>query len=293
MRARVVRIGLALALLAVAVALAQDDAGVRRLAERLVGVWGDPGTMRVSLHAGALPPEMPYELPLPASFDVVGSVAREERGVLSSVQVVLDGPERTEEAFAALQGAFAAAGWTVFSDAGMIGFVPSQVPFSGRACGPLQDDEHRPLAFITVMWVPDGPSDVRLETQARAWPGACVAWDGEPWFQAPLPTLSAPPGTTLLSPTFSADGDGDAAIAVAVLRGADAIAAVVEHYETQLLATGWTRLRGGVTDAFGTRSRWSRSHDGRDWTATLAVDWPAGDGPLALQFAVVAASAGP
>jgi hypothetical protein len=267
-----------------------EAAGLRRLAERIVGTWGPPGHMRVAFHVAALPDDLAVPLPIPAAFDVVGSLVRYELDTLVSLQVVLDGPPHTSEAFEALRSAFEADGWTVFSDAEQVevGFVPTIPTLFARACAPADGEDARPVAFLNASPGAEGRSDVRVDLTSEGWLGACApAHRPERDRYAPLPTLAAPEGGEVSGSLVSVDVED--ATAHAVLRGAVEVEAIVEHYEAELEAAGWSRLPGGASDDFGTRSPWSLVSDaGRLWVGLLTVDRPTRTGPAMLSFALVA-----
>jgi hypothetical protein len=273
-------------------ASAQDDA-LRRLAERLVGAWGAPGEMRTTIEVGALPAELPVVLPIPEGFDLLGSVARTERGELVSVQVVLDGPQRTVEAFEMLRTAFEEAGWTVLVDGGMFGFIPAQPNLFSRACAPLADDDtpgRRPLAFINVSWVPEGRSDVRIDYASDTWEGACTQGTDVEWVRfAPIPALAAPEGATLTSPTAMYDVHD--AVTIAILRGVDDVSAIAAHYEAQLEALGWTRVVDegtGEASRASARSAWQRDDaQGRTWHAVFGAERAAEGDAVFVRYAVI------
>jgi hypothetical protein len=290
-RGRLALAGVVLAgLLALASPVRAQDDGLRRLAERLVGAWGMPGDMRVSLHVASLPDDVTVALPLPPAFDLVGSLARYERGELVSVQVVLDGPARTTEAFGELRSAFVAGGWSVIGDQEPLelGFVPTIRALYARACAPEDQGGDRQVAFFNASPAGDA-SDVRIDLTPEAWPGACVPdpdYRGDRDRFAPLPTLAAPSGSEVTGTMVALDVED--ASAHAVLRGSALVADIVEHYEAELRALGWSPLPGRLTDDFGTRSPWSLTTEaGRLWVGVLTVDRPTRTGPAMLSFSLV------
>jgi hypothetical protein len=291
-RAALAGLALALGLAVTSMGQAQDESGLRRLAERLVGVWGAPGEMRVDLHVAGLPADMVAVLPLPETFDLVGSLARYERDELVALQVVLDGPARPGEAFAALRAAFEAEDWAIIADnePAEVGFVPTIQTVFARACAPEGRDGPRPVAYLNATPGAPGTTDVRIDLTPDAWEGACIPHPPHREDRAryaPLPTLGAPPDSEVTGSLVSLEVEN--ATAHAVLRGAVPIAEIVAHYEAQLEALGWSPVPGAVTDDFGTRSPWSLvTGAGRLWVGLLSVDRPTRTGPAMLSFAVVA-----
>jgi hypothetical protein len=287
---RVTALGLTLLLAVSTVGAAQGDGDLRRLAERLVGTWGAPGEMRVALHVGELPEDAMVDVPLPEEFALVGSLVRYERDAMVALQVVLDGPAATAEAFTALRAAFASGGWTVFSDEDTHGggFVPTMPTLFGRACAPPTESGVRAVAFVNVSPLEGAASDVRIDVTPEAWEGACApahAPDVDRF--APLPSLAAPAGGRITAPIVSHDLAD--ATALAVLRGGGELQEIVEHYEAELETAGWSALPGAAVSEFGTRSPWSLvDRTGRPWIGVLVVDRPTRTGPVLLSFAVVA-----
>lgn len=259
--------------------------GLRRLAERLVGVWGDPGPVRVELAVGTLPPEAVFPVP---DVHLLGSVARREGEALVSVNAVFDAPARTPEALARVREAFEAEGWTVLVDDPMVGFVGTQVGFFGRACGPVPEGgADRPLVYFSLSPVTGGPTDLRMDYSPAAWDGACVPMDGFAASFAPLPTLTAPEGSTVVAPAL-AHGP-DEATAVATIRGTSEVDAVAAHYEEQLAEAGWEPTEERQQDAARVRSVWTRVAAERSWVAVLALERPVLAGPVVASLAIVPA----
>ncbi len=267
---------------------ADGDANLLRLAERLVGPWGAPGEGRVEILPSTLPAAMEVALPLPDGFDLVGSLARYDRDVMVSLQVVLDGHEGTTSAFESLRRAFEEGGWSFLSDGGMVGFVPTSPSLFGRACAPEGEDGAQHVAFVSASPHAEGASDVRIDLNRDAWEGACAhypehALEGF----APLPTLAAPDGGNVSGQLMS-HGPEDA-MTLAVLRGGGDVDAVVAHYAEELRAAGWTMTPGSVRHDLGVRSRWAFvTAAGVPWAGVLAVEWPVRTGPVMLSFTVVA-----
>jgi hypothetical protein len=269
-----------------------DEPSLRRLAERLVGVWGVPGEMRVELHVGSVPDDAPVTLPLAAGFDLVGSLARYDRaGTLVSLQVVLDGPVRPVVAFQAQRAAFERAGWHVVTEAGMVGFMPTQMASFGRACAPEPSEGARAIAFVNASSLPGGPSDVRIELNAEAWEGACLPDPGGERL-APLPALQAPEGALVEVPVVM--HDVEAGVAIAIVRDAPDPRDLVAHYEREIAALGWTRRQGDAAADLSGRSRWAfEGEDGRAWLGVFAAEWATVSGPITVSFTVLPDPASP
>lgn len=241
---------------------------IDRLAERLLGYWGDPAVSRAELLPGALPEDMPIAFPTPRSADLLGSLAQYEHGRLMHVQAVYDSTLGSDAALAAFGDAFAAMGWLYGTSYESGGFLPAQTSASGQVCDP----ESGAFIYIyTTSW-PDEPSDVRLNASlgAAAYNPPCdiASLTYRPVEgQAPLPPLHAPersqvhPHSTMQMP--------DQASSTAMLVSELGASALAEHYATELASEGWilAELDAGADT---TNSSWTYTDpEGRTWSAVL------------------------
>lgn len=270
-----------------------ETVALRRLAERLAARWGPPGAARVAVHPRALPGDLALDLPLPAELDLLGSLARYAGDDLVSVQVVLDAPQRTLPAFAALQDAFLAGGWRFLVRSETTGFLPAAPVLVARACAPSESaaaDGTRAIVDVSLSPLQGGGSDVRLDLtrhEGAVDDGCRASSELEALAGAPLPTLPAP-AVGEVGGQLVTRGREDA-MAVAVLRGGGDVDGVVEHYAAALAAAGWSSTPGTLRHELGVRSRWSFvDASGLPWIGLLAVEWPIRTGPVMLSFTVVA-----
>jgi hypothetical protein len=310
--------GAAVALVAVAVVLTagrggsdvaraqtepEDPALFRELVERLlsppVPVAGGESP-RVQLFPGALPPDLPFALPLPADSRLIGSAIRPSTAagpfaptVGESVDIVLDVPGAPADVLAAYQALLTDAGWS----SPAVGRAPAPGGFQSSISTTnalLCLGEQGPYLSIAVLGEPSGPTDMRIHVETMT-PGPCSATPGAP---PPLPPgavrllpLEPPSGVRLQpigsggSPFFtSTDAIAETDLSVADLEA---------HYARQLEAAGWTRRDGGAGAAVAW-SLWSVPGEGEQTGYLAVLDGP---GPnrrsLHLQVMTDAAQSGP
>lgn len=281
-----------------------DAALVRELAERLLSppVPFAPGggeAPRAQLLPGALPADLPVQLPQPAGGRLLGSVVRPlprpgPAGPVpsASIEVVYDVPGAVSDVLAAYERSLMAAGWTA-PTAGR-GFQPGGfLPSAGQTGITVCRGESGPFLSVTGIGRQGAPVDLRLRLET-AGPGPC----GGP----PLPPPPPPPPMDLLPPLrpptgvqVQPSGGGGSPF----LRSSDALAettmsvgALEAHYAQQLLAAGWIR-RAGQADGPLAWSLWTPPGEG-DRTGLLTVQEGPGSGRrmLHLQVATDPAQAG-
>ena len=239
-----------------------DPALLRELVERLLSPPFPPlpdDTPRLQLLPGALPPNLPLEVPRPPGSRLIGSVLRPSFGpgqfgpgpvIGMGAEIVLDVPGAAPEVFALYERELGEQGWTAppFTRGGRPGgFQPTQQPFGA----PLCKGEQGPFVSLTVFPRTNAPSDVRIRVEAAGGPGPCGGPfpsgprppEGPPGFDR-IPLLTPPAGVVLQTSgfgggpgRFSSDALAETAMSVAELEA---------HYAQQLTAAGWTRRDGGV-----------------------------------------------
>lgn len=282
----------------------EDPALLRELAERLLSppVPLPTGEVpRVRLLPGALPAELPFELPLPPGSRLIGSTvgpsfAGGPEPVPSGLGItaVLDAPGTAADIFGFYRSALGGRGW----------FEPAFGPFDGRPPGgflpsfPITSSSafcsspRGPWLFVAVRSQASGPSDVRIHVETGT-PGPCGGPPGPgrppspepPGFEL-LPPLTAPPGVQV-APRGSGGGDDfveSRAIAVTDMRAADLEA----HYAQQLAAAGWTRLAGSVEGPVAW-SVWAVPGEG-NWHGFLFVLEVPGESRRSLHLEVASAA---
>ena len=237
----------------------EDPALLRELAERLLGSPG-PGPRGAELPpprllVGALPANLPFDVPLPPGSRLVGSVVRPSFGPGpvptpsgESVEVVLDAPGAAREVLAFYDRAFVERGLSMAPQSGRGqppgGFLPTAgILNSALYC----QSEQGPFVSLNVFPKANGPNDVRIHIETGS-PGPCSGpplpprgrLPGPP--DDPLPPLEAPSGVQL-----QMTGGSFAPFLRTSEAFAETEASVAEleaHYAAQLAAAGWRRLDG-------------------------------------------------
>ena len=243
-------------------------ATIDRLAERLLGSWGDPAVSRAELLPGALPDELPFDVPRPAGAVLLGSMAQYEREQLMHVQIVFDSSEGSDAALASFGAAFEEMGWMFGESFQSGGFLPTQTSASGQACDP----ETGTYVYIYASSWPGEDSDVRLNASLGAAPynppcDAASLTHRPMEGQTPLPPLHAPEGTQVHP--HSTMQMPDQGSSTAMLTSEWSAAEIAEHYAAELASAGW-RLVESDALADHTYSTWTHTDgEGRTWIAAF------------------------
>lgn len=294
---------------------AEDPALLRELVARLLSppFPGSAGEgARVQLFPGALPPDLPLDLPTPPGGRLIGSVVRPSftKGPPGpaqgqSITILLDAPGRPREVLSFFGQALEAQGWTDaphYRPGG--GFVPTSVPQQALYC----QGENGP--FLSALVLPGSAemNDVRLTLETGG-AGPCGAPLGPPGVRPGpppgadlIPALSPPPGVRLLSTGGS--GGGFASVSAPPGPGGDqlgfwssnaiaetemSVADLEAAFAAQLADAGWTRVDGGAQGPLAW-STWLAPGD-EEWHGFLSViDGP---GPNRRSLHVDVASAQP
>jgi len=245
------------------------ELALRELTPQYPGPNGEAPQVR--LLPGALPPELPFSLPLPPNSRLIGSVVRTFPPNGGNTDIILDAPGTPADLIAFYDGALTDLGYTVGPTGGPApgGFAP--IPVQNRGYCPV--DSGGPL-FVNVFSKESGPSDVRLNIPAGG-PGPCfpVGPGGPRPPQLPpgadrVPQLSSPANVALSAAGSQPIGPG--------IWGSNATAtttmsvqALESFYAQQLVAAGWARVEGEAGDALSWSS-WQLPGDG-DYTGFLYV----------------------
>lgn len=263
-------------------ALAQQDAGLKQLAERLLGPWGDPGEQRLSLEPGTLPSEVAAAIPLPENTTIVGSLVRRHAdGRLQNAQMVLDVPLSTQDAMQFFKTELAARGWTSQHDFPVKGFVPPQANLWGMMCTPTGDA----YMYQNVYFVRGKPADVRLDYNVSEDYSPCLDSGYYGHNEVPLPMLAAPGGSEVFQ--LGQAEYGEQGSSNAIIQSELSSAALLEHYEEQLTALGWQKLEPDVTEGVYL-SRWQlESEDADAWYGLLSVNRLHEDGQHFASFTLI------
>ena len=275
-----------------AVAQTNGPSAVERLAERLLGYWGDPTVARAEIVPEGLPAALPVVFPLPADATLVGSVAHFERNELATVQVVVDAPQPPDEALGALLAGLAERGWVAAAMPPVVGFLPVQTSASGQACDPVTGI----FAYLHASSRPQAATDIRIDinlASARYNP-TCDAASLLPHpygDQAPLPALSAPLDSELV-PHGTVQMPDQASTTAVVSVGAS-VTDVAAHYAGRLALAGWTMQETGAQTGHVVTTWTYVDVQGSPWRGALTVVAMTGETPtFGLSFFVTPTVAG-
>jgi hypothetical protein len=262
----------------------QDTGGdnlLRELAERLLAIGGPIASedgRRAQLYPGAMPPETPFEIPVPPGTTVIGSAVRPVPAFgpqppgSERIDVVLDVPGAAGDVIAFYREALGSLGWS--APATPRGPLPGGFLPSGFGATPstltLCEGPNGPWLSVNAYDTADGISDVRLSTETRG---------GGPCGQQGAIAPSFPPGADLLPPLPApaeaqvsprgGGGGGSVWNSNAVATTEMSVVELEAFYAEQLAGMGWTRTGGG-TDSALAWSAW-RLPDAGDWHGLLYV----------------------
>jgi len=267
-----------------AVPASNDD--LAELAARLISPPypnPDGSTQTVTLHPGALPPNPGFDLPIPPSSRLIGSVLRQRTNQNPSFDAVLDVPGSADDVTTFYERELGKKGLTTPP-------IPQQVPQGGfqGSIGPAKGSmfckgDSLPYVSVSVFSRPSAVNDVRVHFEPAQSAGAqqymgspCSQKSGGPQGMPPqrLPVLRAPDGVLLQGSGSSIGGPRQQSDAVATTS--KTAAELESFFAQQLAAAGWTRVAGGANAplAFST---WKVPGDG-DWQGVLIViEMPAKD----------------
>jgi hypothetical protein len=266
----------------------------------------------VQLLPGAVPPDLPIELPLPPASTVIGSEVRSSYpsatpvigglGFSTSpfptspaqtpsgenVTVVLDAQGSPDDVTAFYKNAMTALGWSQPSRSVGFpsgGFLPSFIlPTVTTFC----ETANGPWLSVSARATDSGPLDVRVSLDTGN-AGSCSPPSYPPGIVIPsqlgmglLPSLSAPDGVTVRPTGTSGGGNstGSAAIASAEMS----VDALNAFYTRQLQSAGWVQA-GSATAPMLDWSTWSiTDHSG--YQGFFYVRQGPADGQLSLHVDV-------
>jgi hypothetical protein len=254
-----------------------DD--LAELAARLIAPpypMPDGSTQKVTLHPGVLPPNPGFDLPMPPSSHLVGSVLRERTNANPSFDAVLDVPGNADNVTSFYERELGKKGLTPPPMSQQMqpgGFQGTIGPAKGSM---FCKGDGLPYVSISVFSRANAVNDVRVHFEpaqsasAQQFVGSpCSQKGGPPPAMAAqrLPALRAPDGVVLQSSGSSMGGPRQQSDAIA--NTSKTSAELESFFAQQLAAAGWTRVAGGANTplAFST---WKVPGDG-DWQGVLIV----------------------
>jgi hypothetical protein len=264
--------------------MSNDD--LAELAARLIAPpypQPDGSTQTVTLHPGALPANAGFDLPIPPSAHLVGSVLRQRTNANPSFDAVLDVPGNADDVTSFYERELGKKGLTtppIQQQTQPGGFQGSVGPTKGSM---FCKGDGLPYVSISVFSRLNAPNDVRVHFEPAQAPGAqqfmgspCSQKGGPPPAMTAqrLPALRAPDGVVLQPSGASFGGPRQQSDAVATTS--KTAAELESLFAQQLAAAGWTRVAAAANTplAFST---WKVPGDG-DWQGVLIVlEMPAKD----------------
>jgi len=239
--------------------LAQHDA-LYALALRLLAYNypGQPGLDDTRLFVGALPPDLPEALPIPAGAQLLGSLMRGRQ----QIDVVFDTTLTPDAVLAFYREGLATAGWR----------MPKAREHGGFAHGsPTRDvtfcrSERGP--GLRVDAVPaTGVTQVRLTVLVDERNRCGGAGRQDPF--ARIPPLTTPEGSEQRA--MGGSGDGARAHATAKLTTDLEVKAVADHYRLQLDRVGWVQSEAGEAGPAAWAAYSFTDETGAPWRGSLFV----------------------
>lgn len=247
---------------------AEDAALVRELALRLLGSrfsTGESGEAPLDLLVGRLPPDLPYQLPLPEGARVLGTLVRD------GVVIVVDSPLSAGAALAFYAERLTALGWTD-ELRGRQGGGFARMPNRARMRTNILSPDGLFLFSVDAMLAPDGQSTTVLFASSPAMrivSQRARARTRSADIFGVLPTLRPPVGGA--QHYEGGSGGPDLVRTTAWVEGDFALSALRAHYTEALLHAGWMLVDGGEQGP-AAWCRWSfLDVDGSLWSALLLM----------------------
>lgn len=222
--------------------------------------WGKQSAPEIVL--GQLP-DLPAELPVPASSRVIGSAVWAE-----SAMVILESTLPSEQVFD-FYDSFTATGWTSMDQ--MMG------PRRGGITPQRQANYHSyclgskgPLLAVRAT-DRSGVADVRLSLSWDSRNLRCETWGRPPSREdhIPLPTITSPAETMMLS-ARSGGGGPDSRSSEAELETELSLEALADTYARQLEDQGWKSQTSETSDSL-LATTWTTTNDEGFWQTMLLI----------------------
>ena len=239
-------------------------AALRELATRLLtfhfGKSDSEQRGALKLLVGELPPDLPFELPLPEGTRLLGSFTLEDP------IIALDSPHEGDEVIAFYRERLTATGWSEPEMHGPRrgGFLPAD-PSRGAGADFCAPDDRYTLSILTRPSSGD-------HTSAQL-----VLHSGSARFRRPfgrdvmatLPLLRPPRGATQMSQ--GGGGGQDYVESRGALETDLTLEAVANHYLGELERAGWRRLDAGVSGSAAWNAWSFTDEEGAPWQGLLLI----------------------
>ncbi|MCC6455879.1 MAG: SIMPL domain-containing protein [Caldilineaceae bacterium] len=242
------------------------------LRQYLIAPFGFNDETATTVTVGTLPPDLPLNLEIPAGVTTAGAIVT--TGEYSNTQLLFSLEGEVADSLAALRQQLQNQGY----------FQPA--PPSGEVFQTQPDDfvswcnpEGTLAVVVTGRNLADRTGIIRLFiTHVLPANGPCAsapagASGSSGDLENALPTLAAPPNVAAFQSGMSSGGDS--VEATVGFSGDTTIAALAEHYNSQLEDADWQRLGASQTEDMAW-SGWSLTKDDRFYSATFYIVRDAG-----------------
>jgi len=237
--------------------------------ERMLTFPGFPPGNVITILPGKLPPDLPFEVPVPDGAKVIGSLIWPE-DKYEQIQIFLDVPEKPEKIIEFYRNRMKKAGWNE-PESSYEGLGFSSTPSMPQLAFFCQYEQEGPVLGITV-FTSDGekPADVRLNLNTNPKVPVCHEF----YYEQPestkdvLPLLLAPEGAVWKG--GGGGGGGNVRHLYTVLETELGLVELETHYRDQLIETGWELKEKGSSGPIAW-STWSFSDEFGIYSVHLLV----------------------
>jgi len=245
-----------------------SNAEILLFAERMFTFPGTPPGKVIAILPGKLPPDLPFEVPVPDGAKVIGSLIR-SADKYEQIQIILDVPEKPEKIIEFYRNRMKKAGWNE-PESFYEGLDFSSTPSMPQLAFFCQYEQEGPFLGITVLTL-DGkkPADVRLSLHTNPQQPVCQErYEQLGSTMDVLPLLLAPEGA--VQKGGGAGSDENMRSLSTVLETELGLIELETHYRDQLIEKGWELKEKGSSGSIAW-STWSFSDEFGIWSGHLLV----------------------
>ena len=244
-----------------------SNAEIFLFAERMFTVPGTPLGNVIAILPGKLPPDLPFEVPVPDGAEVIGSLMIRSADKYEQIQIILDVPEKPEKIIEFYRNRMKKAGWNE-PESFLEGMDFSSTPSMPQFAFFCQYEQEGPVLGITVFTL-DGkkPADVRLNLNTNPQQPVCTErYEQRGSTMDVLPLLLDPEGVQ----KGGWGGNENMRDLSTVLETELGLVELETHYRDQLIETGWELKEKGSSGPIAW-STWSFSDEFGIWSGRLLV----------------------
>lgn len=251
----------------------EDAAQLRRLAVRLIAPAFDSQARQPQLLVGSLPEALPYEVPLPAVCELIGSFVRNPE----EIQVLFDVEQSAAEVIAFYTQQMQARGW---SEPEVMrrnrrregGFTHT---YQGQATYvTFCKSSHGPALGVSTVQGEDGgaKTEVRLHIDGRTRNTAC-GQSSEIFMEVghQIPPLEPPPGGRHWGQGGGSDSERASTAATLDLEEDMPLPQLAAHYARQLEQAGWQRTGEGSSGPMAWNTWEFRDKENEPWWGVFGL----------------------